>query len=239
MILADHVIAYAQSTLGLIRLKHQYNPGTLYARLADCVSELRDKLPRNPEIMTIKTVADQGQYELDSVYDEIDTIIWPSAWLNPILSTDEDEEILIDVNYGGEPKYVTKNELLRLQSYYNSASGGGSVPIYWSQWRDVNDKLIIAVCDSNTVAADLTITLHLHRVEYKEFRPGAEIPLPAYMKRLLQFKLVAAMTETYAPDRSPEFLAKVEKELIEIETDHASRQFAEIKQFDVSYYPSY
>jgi hypothetical protein len=52
------------------------------------------------------------------VYDEIDTIIWPSVWLNQVISSDDEEEIQLAIEYGGEPAYVTKTnaadaELLR------------------------------------------------------------------------------------------------------------------------------
>jgi hypothetical protein len=83
------------------------------------------------------------------------------------------------------------------------------------------------------------ITLYLHRVEYTEFKPGQEIPLPAYMKRLLQYMLTEKMAEIYVPERVAEFYTKARKEQLEIETDHASRQYTDIKQFDVSYYPDH
>jgi hypothetical protein len=137
---------------------------------------------------------------------------------------------------GFGPKWVPRNELIRLQQLSDEGGVGSTTPYAWTHYRDkTNNYLTIQIADADLIAADKTITLYCAIVGLSTYLPGGasdSIPLPSFLTLYLSYALTAQMALLYDREAFPVYqaLAKEEHEMQRIE--HAITQWTDIKVTD-------
>lgn len=242
MISANTVISSAETNLNLIQSGsgRKYQRPLAMHRLSLLVQQAQTRWKKMTVSENITTQAGVGTYEIsDETFDQIRHVVWPDEWIGygsnsgtHTRGSDITSDVLGD-GYG--PKWVPRNELLRLQQLADEGGVGSAYPFAWTHYRDENNYLNIQIADSGVIEAGLTIKFWFNLTELAQYLPGGasdSIPLPSFLTLYLTYALTAQLALLYDREIFPIYKKLSEEEFELQRREHAITEWTGVKTTD-------
>lgn len=199
MIDYDRVISWAERRLGL-REQPRYDRGDAEAAIGDVVDEISAMVPTSrSSVYPLTTTAGTGTYAVPGRSPLLLSVQWPSEW-------------------GDGLKFVTRQHLHEILAQNSLDARDPRQPEYYSFWWDDASDGVLTLAYAESVAAGLTINLHVLGVEDMHdimANPPAsgEMPLHSSLELAAKNGVAFRLAQVYAPNVAPYWQAQFERAL--------------------------